>query len=91
MLLQLALDTPDANLAYRLLNQTGSDVDIIEIGTPLLIRYGINIISKIKQKYPQKLILADLKIVDAGAIESRLAFNAGADICLLYTSDAADE
>ena len=80
MLLQLALDTPDANLAYRLLNQTGSDVDIIEIGTPHLIRYGINIISKIKQKYPQKLILADLKIVDAGAIESRLAFNAGADI-----------
>ena len=49
MLLQLALDTPDANFAYRLLNQTGSDVDIIEIGTPLLIRYGINIISKIKR------------------------------------------
>ncbi len=80
MLLQLALDTPDAGSIRRLLDQTAFGVDIIELGTPLLIRYGIGIISEIKGDYPGKRILADLKIVDAGALESSLAFDAGADI-----------
>ena len=80
MLLQLALDIPHAGAVRRLLDQTASGVDIIELGTPLLIRYGIDIISVIRRDYPEMKILADLKIVDAGAVESRLAFDAGADI-----------
>lgn len=80
MLLQLALDTPDAEAVRRLLGQTARDVDIIELGTPLLIRYGIDIIAGIRRDYPGKMILADLKIVDAGALEASLAFDAGADI-----------
>ena len=80
MLLQLALDTPHAGTVRRLLEQTAVHVDIIELGTPLLIRYGIDIISEIKRDYPEARILADLKIVDAGALESCLAFDAGADI-----------
>ena len=80
MQLQLALDTPDAGSIRRLLDRTAFGVDIIELGTPLLIRYGIGIISEIKGDFPGKRILADLKIVDAGATESSLAFDAGADI-----------
>lgn len=80
MLLQLALDTPHAGAVRRLLDQTAFGVDVIELGTPLLIRYGIDIISGIRGDYPGKKILADLKIVDAGAVESGLAFDAGADI-----------
>ena len=80
MLLQLALDTPDAGKIHRLLDQTAFGVDIIELGTPLLIRYGIGMVSEIKRDYPDKKILADLKIVDAGTTESGLAFDAGADI-----------
>lgn len=80
MLLQLALDTPHADTVRRLLDQTADDVDIIELGTPLLIRYGVDIIAGIRQDHPDKKILADLKIVDAGAVEAGLAFDAGADI-----------
>lgn len=80
MLLQVALDIPDAETIRRLLREIVFGVDIIELGTPLLIRYGTSIISEIKQEYPHKKILADLKIVDAGATESRLAFEAGANI-----------
>ncbi len=90
MLLQLALDTPDAGSIRRLLDQTAFGVDIIELGTPLLIRYGIGIISEIKGDYPGKRILADLKIVDAGATESCLAFDAGADfVTVLGTAHPA--
>ena len=80
MLLQLALDIPHAGAVRRMLDQTAFGVDIIELGTPLLIRYGIDIISGIRRDYPETKILADLKIVDAGALESGLAFDAGADI-----------
>ncbi len=80
MLLQLALDTPDADAMRRLLDQTAFGVDVVELGTPLLIRYGIDIVSAFKRDYPDTRILADLKIVDAGAMESSLAFDAGADI-----------
>jgi len=80
MLLQLALDKPHAGAVRRLLDQTAVHVDIIELGTPLLIRYGIDIISEIKREYPDRKLLADLKIVDAGAMEAGLAFDAGADI-----------
>lgn len=80
MQLQLALDTPDADAMRRLLDQTAFGVDIIELGTPLLIRYGTGIVSAFKKDFPDKRILADLKIVDAGATESRLAYDAGADI-----------
>ncbi len=80
MQLQLALDIPHAGAVRRLLDQTAFGVDIIELGTPLLIRYGIDIITGIRRDYPETKILADLKIVDAGALESGLAFDAGADI-----------
>ncbi|MCY3773019.1 MAG: orotidine 5'-phosphate decarboxylase [Gemmatimonadetes bacterium] len=80
MLLQLALDIPHAAAVRRLLDETAFGVDIIELGTPLLIRYGTGIISEIRRDYPETKILADLKIVDAGALESGLAFDAGADI-----------
>ena len=80
MLLQLALDTPHAGTVRRLLDETAGDVDIIELGTPLLIRYGVDIIAGIRRDHPDKKMLADLKIADAGDLEAGLAFDAGADI-----------
>ena len=86
MLLQLALDTPHAGTVRRLLDETAGDVDIIELGTPLLIRYGVDIIGETRRDHPDKKILADLKIADAGAVEAGLAFDAGADIVTVLGS-----
>ena len=49
------------------------DVDIIKVGTPFLIREGVNAIKTIKEKYPHKEVLADAKIMD-GAILSPVYF-----------------
>ena len=86
MLLQLALDTPHAGTVRRLLDETAGDVDIIELGTPLLIRYGVDIIGEIRLDHPGKKILADFKIADSGAVEAGLAFDAGADIVTVLGS-----
>ena len=81
MKLQLALDHFDSiQQAISLLDQVVDLVDIVEVGTPMIIQEGVSALKQIKSAYPQVKLLADLKIVDAGALEARLAFEAGADI-----------
>lgn len=78
--LQLALDFVELEEALALLKKIEPFVDIIEIGTPAIIRYGVDAVREVKHRYPHKPVLADLKIMDAGEGEARLAFEAEADI-----------
>lgn len=78
--LQLAIDLFDLKSTLKLLQQVGEYIDIIELGTPLVISEGLSIIPIIKELYPDKIIFADLKIMDGGDIMSELAFQKGADM-----------
>jgi 3-hexulose-6-phosphate synthase len=79
MKLQLALDEMSLSESLLFLDKVKKSVDIVEIGTPFVIREGLKAITEIKHCFPQLEVLADLKIMDAGYYESELAFNAGAD------------
>lgn len=50
--------------ALVFIDKVVDDVDIIEVGTPFLIREGVNAIKVIKEKYPHKEVLVDAKIMD---------------------------
>lgn len=78
--LQLAMDTLDGDEALRLAGCTAAHVDILEAGTPLIKSVGIDIVRKLKEMHPGKIVLADLKSSDVGAYEADMAFRAGADI-----------
>lgn len=80
MKLQLALDDITLEDALVLLHKVEPWVDIIELGTPFIIDYGMAAVREIKLAFPDKTILADLKIMDAGQWETELALRAGADI-----------
>jgi 3-hexulose-6-phosphate synthase len=80
MKLQLALDTVNVEEAIALMEQCQEWVDIIEIGTPMLIEYGLDAVRKVKKAFPNHLVLADAKIMDAGDLEATMCFRAGADI-----------
>ena len=80
MKLQLALDLSNDQKAKCLLEKVSDLVDIVEVGTPLLMQEGVKIVTEIKNAYPQLEVLADLKIMDAGDIEAKIGFDAGADI-----------
>ena len=80
MKFQVALDSDNSQEARRILEQVRDLVDIVEIGTPLLIKEGVKIVTEIKYAYPQLEVLADIKIMDAGDIEASIGFEAGADI-----------
>ena len=80
MKLQLSLDLVDLDTAFEYLNETQASIDVIEVGTPFALKYGVKPIVDFKKKYPEKEILADYKIIDGGYYEADIAFNAGADI-----------
>jgi 3-hexulose-6-phosphate synthase len=80
MKLQLSLDMVDLKEALGYIEETKNSIDIVEVGTPFALKYGVKAISLIKEKYPRKDVLADFKIIDGGNYEACIAFNAGADI-----------
>ena len=88
MKLQLALDDITLEEAMELVANVRDYVDIIEVGTPRVMEYGMAPVRELKKRFPDKKVLADLKIMDAGRYESEIAFKAGADyITVLGVTD----
>lgn len=78
-MLQIALDNQTMDSAYHTTRLIASEVDIIEVGTILCIGEGVRAVRDLKALYPDKIVLADAKIADAGNILSRMCFEAHAD------------
>lgn len=78
-LLQLALDTYDLPSALGPLQQAADHIDIIEVGTILCLAEGMSAVRVIRSLFPEKTILADVRIAEAGGIIAKMAFEAGAD------------
>ncbi|CAZ98080.1 3-hexulose-6-phosphate synthase [Zobellia galactanivorans] len=77
--LQVAIDLLRIEDAIALATKVSPYIDIIELGTPLIKSEGLSGIRKMKDAFPDKLVLADLKTADAGELEADMAFGAGAD------------
>ena len=77
--LQLALDDITLEQTMSLLQKVANDVDIVEVGTPFMMQYGMEAVRTIKTAYPSLEVLCDAKIMDGGAYEANIAFEAGAD------------
>ncbi|MGM0884714.1 MAG: 3-hexulose-6-phosphate synthase [Bacillota bacterium] len=80
MKLQLALDLVDIAGAKQVVQEVESFIDIVEIGTPVVINEGLRAVKEIKEAFPNLTVLADLKVMDAAGYEVMKASEAGADI-----------
>lgn len=78
--LQVAIDLLSTEAALELAAKVAPYVDIIELGTPLIKQEGLKVVTAMKQAHPDKLVFADMKTADTGALEAEMAFNAGADL-----------
>ena len=88
--LQVALDLFSTEKALEVLEEIGQYADIIELGTPLMIAEGVRAVKAVKAKYPEKIIFADIKVMDGGSVIPKIAFEAGADmISVLAAADDA--
>ncbi|HEX9262724.1 MAG TPA: bifunctional 5,6,7,8-tetrahydromethanopterin hydro-lyase/3-hexulose-6-phosphate synthase, partial [Candidatus Bathyarchaeia archaeon] len=78
--LQISLDAPDLEKAKKVIAQLpGSDRIIIEVGTPLIKRYGTRVISDLRQANKDAFMVADLKTLDVGKVEADIAYEDTAD------------
>jgi len=79
--LQLALDFVDLKRALKNA-QAGiaGGVDWLEAGTPLIKSEGLHAVRELRRLFPDKTIVADMKIMDAGRTEVETAAKAGANI-----------
>ncbi len=87
---QVALDTKVLADALAAARQVAAHVDIIEIGTVLCLSEGMRAVREMRACHPDHLLLADIRVAEAGSILSRLAFEAGADL-VSVVSGAAPE
>ncbi|MEM9424094.1 MAG: 3-dehydro-L-gulonate-6-phosphate decarboxylase [Spirochaetota bacterium] len=78
-LLQLALDNLKLHEALCTTQVLAPELDVIEAGTLLCLAEGAESVQVLRSLYPDKKIVADLKIVDAGAELAQLACQRGAD------------
>ncbi|AKO91698.1 3-hexulose-6-phosphate synthase [Priestia filamentosa] len=80
MKLQLALDLVNIPEAIEVVKEVEEHIDIVEIGTPVVINEGLKAVKEMKNAFPNLTVLADLKIMDAAGYEVSQASEAGADI-----------
>ncbi len=78
-MLQLALDTVLPEEIPGVISAVTGSVDIIEIGTPFISRFGMAAIIPIRERFPEAVLLADIKIMDGGRLETRYAAEYGAN------------
>lgn len=89
--LQVALDLITLSRALTIADAAvKGGVDWIEVGTPLIKSEGMEAIRSFRDHFPEHTIVADLKTMDTGALETEMAAKAGADIvCILGAADDA--
>jgi 3-hexulose-6-phosphate synthase len=80
MKIQLALDRMEVAEAIQLTKKVEDSVDWIEVGTSLIKEFGMASVKEMKQAFPTKTIVADMKTIDNARYEFDLCFQAGADV-----------
>ncbi len=79
--LQLALDQTSLREASRVMARLGAALARAEAGSPLVLAEGLGAVQRIRRlSRPATIIVADVKICDAGEKIAGSAFSAGADV-----------
>ncbi|HWS22299.1 MAG TPA: 3-hexulose-6-phosphate synthase [Methanoregula sp.] len=87
--LQVALDILELKRALQIAQESlDGGSDWIEIGTPLIKSEGMQAIRSMRDRFPDTILVADMKIADTGTLEVEMAAKAGANIvCVLADAD----
>lgn len=84
-ILQVALDLINEHRALTIAREAvEGGADWLEVGTPLIKSEGMKFLRKLKKEFPDKIIVADMKTMDTGALETEMASKSGADVvCIM--------
>lgn len=79
MKLQVSFDMLELDKALKSAADLQHVVDIFEIGSLLIYKYGETALKEFRAALPEKTLLADVKVADRGAQAAKLCIQAGAD------------
>ncbi len=79
---QISVDVATIDLGLSVAGAAlAGGVNIVEMGTPLLKNQGVaNVVPAFRRKFPEALLLADMKTMDGGAFEARAVYAGGGNI-----------
>ncbi|MHC5034818.1 MAG: 3-hexulose-6-phosphate synthase [Planctomycetota bacterium] len=79
--LQLALDFVNLDQALRAAREAvEGGAEWLEAGTPLIKSEGLDAVRALRGEFPSATVIADMKVMDAGRVETECAAKAGANI-----------
>ena len=90
-ILQVALDFMHLKRAMLAAKEAvAGGADWVEAGTPLIKSEGVEVVRALRKAFPDRVIVADLKTMDTGALEVEIAAKAGANVVTVMgvTDDA---
>jgi len=80
-ILQVALDEVELARAVNIAREAvAGGADWLEAGTPLIKSEGMNAVRTLKKEFRDRVIVADMKTMDTGAIEVEMAIKSGAGV-----------
>lgn len=83
-IVQVSLDVETIEQAVQLAEvAVRAGVDWLEAGTPLILGEGLHAVRALKERFPGKLLVADLKTMDGGYLEAEMMAKAGADMVVV--------
>lgn len=83
-IIQIALDFTELKRALKVAREAVSaGIEWLEAGTPLIKSEGLEAVRVLRKEFPKIRIVADMKVMDTGRMESEMAFKAGADIVVV--------
>lgn len=79
---QISVDTDSLPLGLAVAEAAlAAGVDLVEMGTPLLKCEGVrHVVPAFRARFPNALLLADMKTMDGGGFEARSVFEGGGNI-----------
>lgn len=76
---QISLDVTNIKEALEMASgAVRAGIDWIEAGTPLILGEGLHAVKRLREAYPEKPIVADLKTMDGAGLEAEMMLKAGA-------------
>lgn len=79
MKMHITFDNTDRDKAILTASSLEPYTDVFEIGSLLLYKYGEEVVKLFKEKFPNKILVVDAKIIDNGKELAALFADAGSD------------
>ena len=86
MKLQLTIDHGKRHEVIQMVDLLADHVDVVEIGFPMMMTFGLALIEEIRQAHPDLCICVDAKIFHGGTGVTTRCFDAGANIVTVLSA-----